>query len=237
MEIAKGIHLIKCPWSTYFVSSCLIVDESLTVIDAGTGASPEISIYPYIRELGRKPSEISHILLTHAHLDHCAGVATMKRETGCMVGVHELGRPYLEEPGLIFKQLRNRFPTLDDVTKEDFEPVKADIYFKHGDIININERELKIIHVPGHSPDSSCLVDEEQGVYICGDSIQGRGGRRPLIFHGSTAYRESMKKLLEEPFNVLVNGHPFPPFEKPLQSFHRPDRTPHDRRLKARPHG
>ena len=212
MEVAEGIHLVKCPWSTYFVSSCVVVGESIALVDAGTGESPEVAIYPYLRSLGREPSEISHVLLTHAHLDHCAGVAPIKRRTGCEVGVHELGRPFLEDPGLVERQLSKRFPSLFSADMTDFEPVKVDTAFRDGDTIDLDGRELKVFHVPGHSACSSCLVDEEQGVYICGDSIQGRGDRRPLIFHSSTEYLESMRRLLEEPIKILINGHPFPPY-------------------------
>lgn len=220
MEVAEGIHLVKCPWSTYFVSSCLIVDNNITVIDAGTRESPEIAIYPYLRSLGREPSEISHVLLTHAHHDHCGGVAPIKRETGCKVGVHELGKPYLEDPGLVDRQLRGRFPTLFDDGMADFDPVEVDIPFRDGDAIDLGGRVLRVLHVPGHSVCSSCLVDEEQGVYICGDSVQGWGDRRPLLFHSSTEYLESMRRLLGEPIKIMVNGHPFPPFSRAILKDH-----------------
>ena len=214
MEVAEGIHLVECPWSTYFVSSCLIVGDGVAVIDAGTSGSPEAAIYPYLRGLGREPSEISHVLLTHAHHDHCGGVAPIKRETGCRVGVHELGRPYLEDPALIDRQLQERFPALFSDGMSDFDPVEVDIAFRDGDAIDLGGRALRVVHIPGHSACSSCLVDDELGVYICGDSVQGWGGRRPLLFHSSTEYTASMRRLLDEPMETLINGHPFPPFDK-----------------------
>ena len=108
LEIEGGIHLIKCPWSTYFVSSCLLLGESIVLVDAGTQDSPEEAIYPYIRSIGRDPSEISHIILTHAHFDHCGGASIIKRDTGCKVLVHKFGRPYLEDAALIDRELHER---------------------------------------------------------------------------------------------------------------------------------
>jgi len=213
-EIAKGIHLVKCPWANYFVSSCIIVGETITLIDVGTGESPEVAIYPYLKDIGRKPSEISYVLLTHAHFDHCGGAASIKRDTRCKIGVHKLGKPFLEDAGLIDRQLHKRFPALFPAKKPSFDSVEADIVFKDGDKIDLDGRQLKVLHIPGHSACSSCLIDEEQGVYICGDSIQGRGGRRPLLFHSSNQYLESMKRLTEEPIKVLVTGHPFPPYNE-----------------------
>ncbi len=214
MEVAEGIHLIKCPFSTYFVSSCAIVGKSIALIDAGVTESPEVAIYPYLRSIGREPSEISHILLTHAHFDHCGGVAPIKRETRCKVGVHELGKTLLEDAGLIDRQLRNRFPNLFQEKKPDFESTKVDIALRDGDTIDLDGDTLRVLHVPGHSACSSCFVDDEQGVYICGDSVQGRGERRPLLFHSSTEYLKSMRRLIKEPIKLLINGHPFPPFNK-----------------------
>ncbi len=218
MRVTETIHLIECPWSRpgYFVSSCILIGETIAIIDAGTKEIPEASIYPYIRSLGRKISEVSHLLLTHAHFDHCGGAAPIKRETACKIGVHELGKPFLSNPELLNRQLHERFPTLFPRGKAEFEPVDADILFKDGDVIDVNGHQLRILHVPGHSPCSICIVDEEEGVYICGDSVQGRGGNRPLLFHSSAQYLESMQRLLKEPIKILITGHPFPPFNKAL---------------------
>ncbi len=214
MEIVDDVHLIKCPWASYFVSSCAIIGEDITMIDVGTGGSPRVAIYPYLRALGRSPTEISTALLTHAHMDHCGGAAPMKRELKCRIGVHEMGRPYLEDASLIDRELNSRFPSIFSVREPGFEPVKPDLTFKDGDVINLSGHQLRVLHVPGHSPCSVCLVDEENGLYMCGDSIQGRGERRPLLFHSSTDYARSMSRLLEEPIEMLVNGHPFPPYKK-----------------------
>ena len=216
MKITDSIYFVECPWARpgYFVSSCIIVRRSIVVVDAGVEDSPKNAIYPYISSLGREISEISHLLLTHAHFDHCGGAAPMKDETKCSIGVHELGGPFLRDPGLLIKQLNSRFPTLFSGRDFSFKPVSPDILFRDGDLIDADGSHLRILHVPGHSPCSSCIVDEEEGVYICGDSAQGRGENRPLLFHSSSEYAESMRRLLSEPIKVLVIGHPFPPFSK-----------------------
>ncbi len=214
MEIAENIHVIENPHRTYFVTSCLIIGDSLTLIDAGREESPEGSIYPYIRELGRDPSEISQLILTHSHWDHCAGAATIKSDTGCKVGIHRLGKPYLEDPEHIVRQLTSRFPSENSEHMANFKAVKADITYNDGDIIDLGNKQLEIVHIPGHSADSVSIVDNEQGVYICGDSMQGGGTTQPLIFHNVTEYNASAKRLLNKPIKMMVNGHPFRPYNK-----------------------
>ena len=214
MEVVEGIHLIKCPWLNYFVSSIAILDDAITLVDVGASDSPRTAIYPYLKKIGREPSEISRIILTHAHLDHCGGVAQIKKETGCKVYVHKSGKPYVEDADLINKELHERFPSICPRGKPGFESFKADVIFEGGDILELDGRRIHILHTPGHSPDSSCLLDEETGVCIAGDSVQGRGEGRPLLFYSSKEYAKSMRRLLQEPVKVFITGHPFPPFNE-----------------------
>jgi len=215
MEIVDGIYLIMNPHRHYFVSSCLIVGDSLTLVDAGREESPEASIYPYIRGLRRDPSEISLVILTHAHWDHCAGAARIRRDSGCRVAVHRNGIPYLKDPKLLNRERAERFPGVP-LRGMEFEAVEPDIDFLDGDVLSIQGRKLRVVHTPGHSSCSCCIVEEKQGIFIAGDSIQGRGEGRPLIFQSVDTYVDSMKRLLDMPIEGIVCGHPFPPFEKAL---------------------
>lgn len=213
LEIVDGIHLIKNPHRHYFVSSCLIVGDSLTLVDAGRKESPEDSLYPYIRGLGRDPSDISLVILTHAHWDHCAGVAQILRDSGCGIAVHRNGRPYLEDPEYLNRERAERFPGVP-LGVMDFEAVEPDISFLDGEVLTVQGRKLRVVHTPGHSPCSCCIVEEEHSLFISGDSIQGRGEGRPLIFHSVDAYLDSMRRLQDMPIEAIVNGHPFPPQRK-----------------------
>lgn len=185
--------------------------DRLTLIDAGRDTSPETAIYPYIKALGRDPLEISHILLTHAHWDHCAGAAKIKKDTGCEIGIHLHGKQYLRDPELVERELIKRFPNIPIGTMSNFSSVEATFSFIDGETLNLGGRKIKIIHVPGHSACSCCIVDEAHGIYMAGDSIQGRGVQRPLLFYSVKEYEKSMKKIQNESIEILVNGHPFSP--------------------------
>ena len=65
--------------------------------------------------------------------------------------------------------------------QKDFSNVKITKPIEDGDIIKIGEGELKVIHIPGHSPGSVALYDSKDGFLIAGDIIfQGSVGRTDL---------------------------------------------------------
>jgi len=218
MRLAEGVHLIKCPFSRYFTSVCAILGEEIALVDSGTASSPDEAILPYLSSLRREPEEITHVILTHGHFDHCGGAALLKKRFSTKVVVHELDRPFVEDALLIDRQLYSRFRTQPIPKEAAFQSVEADITVKEGDSLKVAGRELTFLHLPGHSPGSMAVVDRELGLYIAGDSPQGRGVDRPLLFHSSTEYEASMKRLSSQPISILVLGHPFPPLEKPVLS-------------------
>jgi len=85
---------------------------------------------------------------------------------------------------------------------------------KNNQVIELSGRKLRIIHTPGHTEGSIVVLDQDLGLAVSGDSIQGRGDRRPLLFHDSEAYESSLNRLLDESLDTLMLGHPFPPFHK-----------------------
>lgn len=217
MEVVEGLHFIECPFGKtgYFTSVCALVGEKVALVDAGMPDSPTEAIFPYLKELGKEPSEVSYILLTHGHFDHCAGIQAVLRVSEAKVAVHEADKPFIEDPGLIDRELHTRFPSsFPKDAKPAFEPIEVDVTLRDGDKVSLGDRELEVLHIPGHSPGSTCLIDRRRGVYISGDSVQGRGENRPLLFHSTAAYTDSMKRLSSEPMRYLLLGHPFPPFAR-----------------------
>ncbi|MEM2904581.1 MAG: MBL fold metallo-hydrolase [Candidatus Bathyarchaeia archaeon] len=216
MEIAEGVHLIKCPFSRYFTSVCALVGDEVTLIDSGMPSSLDEAILPYLNSLGRKPEDVAYVILTHGHFDHCGGAAELKKRFSAKVVVHELDRPLIEDPLLLDRLLYERFGPPPPPEEAPFPPVEPDITVKEGDFLKLSGRELAFLHLPGHSAGSMAVLDRKLGLYVAGDSPQGRGPGRPLLFHSLTEYENSMKRLSREAVNILILGHPFPPLEKPV---------------------
>jgi len=198
-------HHIACPWRwdelgpSYFTGVVAILGETITLVDAGTVDSPERAIMPFLKKIGRKASDVSDIVLTHGHGDHFDGIPGLLKVSRPTIRVHELDKPKVE----------------DLAERMGFSPSIIES-FTDKQVLRLSGRRLRVIHTPGHSEGSICLLDEDLLIGVSGDSIQGRGKGRPLIFHSSSAYEASMNRLLEEPIEVLMLGHPFPPYEKPV---------------------
>ena len=67
MEVVPGIHKVDATWggNVYL----LVEEEGLTLVDAALPGNAG-KILHYIEGLGREPSELRYVLLTHAHPDH-----------------------------------------------------------------------------------------------------------------------------------------------------------------------
>ena len=78
-----------------------------------------------------------------------------------------------------------------------------------GDIINLGGRSFEVIHIPGHTPGSICLLDRENRILLAGDSVSCT----PIFMFGEgrslQAHRESMRKLLslQDAFDVIWAAH------------------------------
>lgn len=70
------------------VSAHLLIDrEGLILIDAGLWGIPE-QLRRVVAALGRQPSDLRHLILTHGHLDHAGGAAEIQAWSGARVWLH-----------------------------------------------------------------------------------------------------------------------------------------------------
>ena len=140
------------------------------------------------------------LLNTHCHLDHVFGNKFVAEEYKLDLQTHPLEKQVLEmapASGLMFNL--------------PFDNYQGDvIYLQEGDKVLLRDDELKVIHVPGHSPGSICFYSEKQGFLIGGDVLfQNSIGRTdlPLGSH-EDLIRNIKEKLFILPKDVKVYpGH------------------------------
>src|SRR5262245_48019701 len=90
VEIVPHVHQLRAFGAQVFA----LLDNKITLIDTGSPGSGRY-ILRQIRALGRDPSEIDRIVLTHYHIDHRGAADEVLRATGARVLIHASEAPYV----------------------------------------------------------------------------------------------------------------------------------------------
>ena len=204
MEIVPGIHLADKGYSNVYL---LVKKGRLILIDTGMDKSAK-KIIDYIQKLGYKPSNISHILLTHSHMDHIRGLKKIKELSSAKVAIYKneadivAGKKSMIFPkGFLGFLFRIMMPFMG------YKPVKPEIILKDGD----NIEGLKIIHTPGHTLGSVCFYDRKNKVLFSGDMIYYKNGN---FEYPDSKYnldeklmKTSLMKISKSNFEYMLSGH------------------------------
>jgi glyoxylase-like metal-dependent hydrolase (beta-lactamase superfamily II) len=154
------------PLSRFVFAYLLATSDRIVLIDTGVRGSEEL-IFNRIRESGRKPEEISLVILTHAHPDHIGAAKAIRQATGCTIAAHAADRAWIQDPS---QQARERpVPGFSDLVGGG---VAVDRVLGDGDSIDIGDnRTAEVIHTPGHSPGSICLFLHPDRDLFTGDAV------------------------------------------------------------------
>ena len=168
-----------------YQTNCYILwDENsdrCVVIDPGY--EPE----QILEETARLGKTVEAVLLTHGHFDHVGGVKTLAAETGCRV--------YLCAPDLSMPPQMTAGPLY-----------YTDLY-QEGDVLDLAGLKIRVIHTPGHTEGSVCLLVED--AMFSGDTLfEGSCGRTDLPGGDWATILQSLKRLAGMEKNYAVYpGH------------------------------
>jgi glyoxylase-like metal-dependent hydrolase (beta-lactamase superfamily II)/rhodanese-related sulfurtransferase len=120
---------------------------------------PERSVQKYLDAADARGMKITHIIETHLHADHVSGNTDLVSGTGADIYLHEAS-------GVEF----------------DHKPLRE------GDVITLGNVRLKVVHTPGHTPESITLLisdttrADEPWLALTGDTLfVGDIGRPDLV--------------------------------------------------------
>lgn len=143
-----------------FASNCYIVGSEETrrgiIIDPGADGN---SITKAARGLGLT---IALIVATHNHLDHVGALAHVKESTGADYAVHEADAQSMM-PSVFGRMVG---AVMGGSLKS---PPKPDRLLHDGDVIEVDDLKLTVLHTPGHSPGGISLLGD--GLVFCGDTL------------------------------------------------------------------
>lgn len=182
-----------------YETNCYVVSDpggdACWIVDAGFGPAAMIA---WIRSQGRTPAAV---VLTHAHLDHIAGVGQVRAEFPAVpILIHEAEAEWLGDAALNLSAFAGT-------------PVTApgpDRTLRHGDRLTLGAMEWDILHTPGHSPGGISLYQAQRRVALVGDALfAGSVGRTdfPGSDHG-TLVRSITEQLYTLPGETVIHtGH------------------------------
>lgn len=201
--------------STYIISEyrhpeethCYLLcgSEKALLIDTGLGIS---NIYDEVIKLTDKPIMV---VATHVHWDHIGGhkyfseFFAHKEEQSWLCGEFPLPR------ALIQKMLVNDCDLLSGYNLEEYELFQGipGRLLDDGDIIELGDRSITVIHTPGHSPGHMCFWDEANRFMFTGDLIYKGVLYANYPSTDPQAYLQSVNKVLAYEPTRIFPGHHF----------------------------
>jgi glyoxylase-like metal-dependent hydrolase (beta-lactamase superfamily II) len=197
------------------VNAFLIDTGDLTLIDTGVADSAN-DILDAVREIGRRPSDVDRIVVTHCHADHTGSLAKLKGATGAPAYMHaddaalvregQADRPMEPAPGLIPRLITKVLMRGGPMTTQ---PADIEYEVADGDELDV-AGGLRAVHVPGHCAGQlAFLWPRHGGVLFVADAASNMFGRLgwSIVYEDFEAGKRSLVKLADMAFEVACFGH------------------------------
>jgi metallo-beta-lactamase class B len=159
-----------------------------------------------IAKLGFKLSDVKALIISHAHYDHVAGIAELKRSTKAKLYVSEEDAKLLARGGKRDPNFADRFP---------FEPATADKTFKDGWNLKMGGTTMTAMVTPGHTKGCTTWTTtvEESGkklnaVFVCsvtapGYTLVGNQGHPQIV----SDYENTFRRLKALKVDLFLSSH------------------------------
>lgn len=157
-------------------TNCYLLISEKEMIVIDPGSEPE-RVLDEIKKTEAKPE---YIINTHYHPDHIGANARIKKETGAKILIHK--------------------------AEKDFISFQPDGFLKDGDKIKIGNTVLEVIHTPGHTPGSICILGKD--FILTGDTIFKYGYGRTDIGGGSWKDLDNSLKKLKKILKPGIKVYP-----------------------------
>lgn len=167
-----------------WMTNCYVVasGDRCWLIDAGF--DPE----PMLDDATDRGLTVEKIILTHAHVDHVAGLAqAAARFPDVPILIHESERQFPAEP-----QLNLSAYLAEPISAPDPTDTVA-----HGDTLTLGDLAFEVRHTPGHSPGGITLYQPDHRVAIVGDTLfNGSIGRHDFPTSNYNDLERSIREQL-----------------------------------------
>lgn len=176
LEYAGGIVAIDSGMVRPQMAACYLLetDSTVAVIEAGSNNSVP-RILKVLASRGRDVEEVSHVIVTHVHLDHAGGAGKLLQQLpNATLVVHPRGARHLTEPARLEASVRAVYgDKAFDEMYGSLVPVAPDRVkiMEDGGHLAIGQRHLEFMDTPGHARHHFCVWDNETRGWFSGDTF------------------------------------------------------------------
>jgi glyoxylase-like metal-dependent hydrolase (beta-lactamase superfamily II) len=175
-EVAPGVHLVDTGYMRPNLAACYILRgrDSAAVIETGhVHAVPRV--LAGLEQLGIARQAVSHVIVTHVHLDHAGGAgALMQALPAATLVAHPRGARHLVDPAklwagtvAVYGEEPTRAMYGDPIPVAAARVVEAPDGFS----LDLGARPLRFLDAPGHAKHHFVVFDEATRGFFTGDSF------------------------------------------------------------------
>ncbi len=215
MRIAPGVHSLSQTQGGNVHAFLFEHGRDLTLVDTLWDADGRV-VLDYLGVLGRSPTDLKHIVVTHGHRSHLGGLAALKNVSGATVHAHEweadIVQGHRAAQPVTMRTLRPpniyKFRIGLALGLYPHRPCPVDRAVGDDDEVG----PLQVVHIPGHTPGHLALYSPDRRVLVAGDAIAtwpGPGPRPgwPGFNLNEPQHRASLRRLAELSVEAVGVGH------------------------------
>ena len=220
VEVTRGIHRLEAPLGDRYVALYLIEgDEAALLVDTGVAGSPAEALG------GVDADRIRYVLISHADFDHTGGNAAVRELCpDAIFCCHDLDRPLVENlEAMLYRRYGEAIADHDiddgdetrDFIRANAQHVPIDLALTGGERLRLGaDREIEILHTPGHSHGHLTVWDPAARVAVIADAVLwnavlGLAGEPvfPPTYRYVDAYVATIQRIREMPIETLLTSH------------------------------
>ena len=180
-QIAAGVHRLEAPLGEQFVCIFVVVGEaSALVVDTGVAGSPPATVGMLAPDLG---VDISHVVISHADVDHCGGIAAMRGiAPAAEVLCSQPDRPWIDSVDALidhrYREFRRDHGIDEDEefclwVRQNHDGGRVDFSVTPPETVDLGGRAVELVHTPGHTRGHLTVFDAATRTAIVADAVLG----------------------------------------------------------------
>jgi glyoxylase-like metal-dependent hydrolase (beta-lactamase superfamily II) len=222
--------VIPTPFYVGPVNVYLIREDPLTLLDTGPVMDGSLqALRDGLKQLGHQVSDIKRIIISHAHVDHFGLARDLADESGAEVFIHSWDAEavtgdgdYSRQESLlaaagvpsdVIDKMKSGYGEISQYARR----IQKVTTLEDADEIAFDHESLVVVHTPGHTPGSICLLRKSNRLVLSADTVLKNITPNPMLnadpidparrFQSLGEYMVSLARLKSLAPTLVKGGH------------------------------